>query len=86
MFKRCKPSLLLLYKYNNQLILSWTGDNNALFWVFQFGFVLLHFLDLILAKNGIYFNPFLGLYISFVPKYQYNSALKSIGKIPLLEN
>lgn len=38
----------------------------------KFGFVLLHFLDLFLAKNGIYFNPFLGFYISFIPKRCYS--------------
>ena len=37
----------------------------------KFGFVHSHFLDLILAKNGINFNPFLGFYISFAPKRCY---------------
>ena len=27
-------------------------------------------MDLFLAKNGIYFNPFLGFYISFIPKFR----------------
>ena len=42
------------------------------------------FLDLIHAKNGIYYNPFLGFYISFVPKnYEYIAILLELNFITI---
>ena len=67
-------SLHVLYKYNNQLIISWIGDNNALFWVFSI-ITCVKYLHKNIGKTEYFAYNAIG-------KILY-SALKSIGKNPI---